>query len=343
MESKTLDQLVSKRISLLRYVMIIGIVILHVPPSIPLAETGTGVFDFIKAFFAHAVFRSTVPVLTCISGYLLFKSNLDKRFILLIKKKAQRLILPLFIWNFPFVLILYVIQSKGFFHDYHLNVYPFTVKAFLNGLFSITEAPVNYPLFFLRDLFVLGAITPVLGFFLRRIPWSGLFFVLIIFWIDADGCFILRNSMPVNFYIGGMAAVMGWNLVKLDRFAFLFFLIFIIVCVFIVVFRFDDYRWIRLLSPFMIWPFFSILANSNIGKSVARLSKYSYFIFLSHLPVMTLIWLLYQKLFGNDYYIIFWVMTPLLIAFIGQYCFIALDKVAPTARKFLIGEGSSKR
>ena len=68
--------------------MIVGIVILHVPPPIPLVETAPGVFPFIKAYFSHAVFRSTVPVLTCISGFLLFKAGLDSSFLLVFKKKT---------------------------------------------------------------------------------------------------------------------------------------------------------------------------------------------------------------------------------------------------------------
>ena len=161
MAKNVIDINISERISLLRYVMILGIVILHIPPNIPLAETGTGVFHFIKAFLVHAVFRSTVPVLTCISGYLLFNSYLYTSISLIFIKKAKRLIVPLFIWNFPIVLLLYVFQSQGVFSNYSVKLYPFDAVTFFNGIFSITGAPVNFPLFFLRDLFVLSLLSPL--------------------------------------------------------------------------------------------------------------------------------------------------------------------------------------
>ncbi|MDA1326673.1 MAG: hypothetical protein O3C34_18275 [Proteobacteria bacterium] len=92
----SLDQNISDRIELLRFMLIFGIVILHVPPYIPLGETADGWFPFIKAFFQHGLFRSTVPVLTCISGFLLFKAYLDQRVRELVVKKTQTLLLPLF-------------------------------------------------------------------------------------------------------------------------------------------------------------------------------------------------------------------------------------------------------
>ncbi len=71
------QQLVFDRIAMLRLLMIIGVVVLHTPPYVSVTEIGPGIFDFIKALFQNAAFRATVPVLTVISGYLLFRSGLD--------------------------------------------------------------------------------------------------------------------------------------------------------------------------------------------------------------------------------------------------------------------------
>lgn len=46
-----IDNEISTRISILRFVMILGIVILHTPLYVPIAQVGSGVFDSIKAFF----------------------------------------------------------------------------------------------------------------------------------------------------------------------------------------------------------------------------------------------------------------------------------------------------
>jgi len=145
MKTNSIDRNISIRISILRYVMIIGVVILHLPPNIYLLNTGPGAFPFVKAFFAHAVFRSTVPVLTCISGYLLFFADLDTKIPMLLIRKVKRLLIPLFIWNFPIVLILYVLQSQGFFfnHNHYAKMYPFDPVTFINGTFSFTQSLLN--------------------------------------------------------------------------------------------------------------------------------------------------------------------------------------------------------
>jgi len=337
MKTENFDTAISERISILRYLMIVGIVILHVPPPIPLAETGPGIFPFIKAFFSHAVFRSTVPVLTCISGYLLFKAGLDSNFFLLFRKKATRLVLPMFIWNFPLVFFLYIMQSQGLYCDYIVKAYPFDLLRWLNGTFGFIGIPANYPLFFLRDLFMLSLLTPVFGFMLRKIPWLGLAFISIFFWFNLDGYLIQRNIMSINFYIGGMAAVMKWDLKRIDRYAPLILFIFILICVLIVAFRFDDYRWIRLFSPFLVWPFFSMFCNNNIRKKIAGMAKHSYFIFLAHGPALAIVWLLYQKLFQNDYYLLFWLVAPVFVTLIFQSLHIALNRKLPKISRILLG------
>ena len=184
MAKNVIDINISERISLLRYVMIFGIVIIHIPPDIPLAEIDNGIFPFIKAFFANAVFRSTVPVLTCISGYLLFNSSVYSNIFSIFIKKTKRLIIPMFIWNFPIVLLLYIFQSQGVFSNYSVKLYPFDAVTFFNGIFSITDAPVNFPLFFLRDLFVLSLLSPLIGFMLLYIPWLGLIVTFVVFFFS---------------------------------------------------------------------------------------------------------------------------------------------------------------
>lgn len=89
-----LDPDIATRIDLLRFIMIFGIVVLHTPQYVNIADVGSGWFDLLKAFFQSAVFRCTVPVLTTISGYLLFKEGLDRNYRKLAAKRSAA-------WRFP--------------------------------------------------------------------------------------------------------------------------------------------------------------------------------------------------------------------------------------------------
>ena len=120
----TIEYDVSQRIAILRYVMIFGIVVLHTPPYVPLDQTGSDLFALVKAFFQHAFFRASVPVLTFISGYLLFKNNLDLKFSRLLRKKTTTILIPLILFNLPFVIFLYLVQSNNTIaHDFTRQVY----------------------------------------------------------------------------------------------------------------------------------------------------------------------------------------------------------------------------
>lgn len=97
----------------MRFGMIFGIVVLHTPLYVPIDEVGPHTFDLIRAFFQNAVFRCTVPVLTVISGYLLFGSGLHSQPRLLVSKKFRALVVPFLMFNLPLVAVVFLLQSYG--------------------------------------------------------------------------------------------------------------------------------------------------------------------------------------------------------------------------------------
>ena len=329
---------ISKRIALLRFAMIFGIVILHTPPYIPLEQTGAGLFDFIKAFCQHALFRSTVPVLTCVSGYLLFNAGLDQKIRVLVTKKTRTLLIPLIVWNLPLVLALYVIQSKGLMtHDFSATLYPFDPLKMIDKTLGLFSLPVNYPLNFLRDLFILCLMAPLFGPLLRHAPWVGLAGVFVLFWFNFDGPLIIRSTMPIHFYLAGMAALQRWDLTRLDRFAPICLVLLVTICAAIVQFEITDRNWFRLISPLLIWPLSSLFLGTAVGRLCIRLSPTSFFLFLSHGPVLLAVWILYQKLLAGVHYHVFWFVAPYLVAALCLGARKITASYAPTVYRFALG------
>lgn len=333
-----LDSDISLRMFILRYLMICGIVVLHIPPYVPLSESGSDLISWTKAFFSHGVFRSTVPVLTCISGYLLFSSGIDQNFKRLFAKKTKGILVPLIIWNLPLVALIYIIQSLELSsHQFSATLYPFDWLAWLNGIFGLFAAPVNYPLNFLRDLYVLALLAPIFGIILRRIPYIGLVLVAIIFLNDLDDQLLLRNTMAVNFYIGGLAAVLCWNLRYLDRYALWLFFVFLAFCAAIVIFQIEDRRWFTIIAPFMIWPLSSVIAKSWLGYRISKLAKYSFFVFLSHGPILLLISIIYGNLIGDLNSLAFWLAAPIATITAAHFAYWLLSFRNPLILNFIIG------
>jgi succinoglycan biosynthesis protein ExoH len=185
--------------------MIFGVVVLHTPPYVPIAEVGANSFEWFVAFFQHALFRATVPVLTFISGYLLFRSGIDRQPLVLLKKKSRSILLPFLFFNLSVLLALVVLRELLGINAGNARLE--STQDWLDAAFGLAASPINYPLNFLRDLLALFIVAPLLGWLLRRAAWPGLLLVLVNFYFNLDGLFLLRDVMGPVFYIGGMAAI----------------------------------------------------------------------------------------------------------------------------------------
>lgn len=333
-----LDRGIRERIALLRFVMIFGVVVLHTPQYVPIAEIGSGWFDVTKAYFQLAVFRATVPVLTVISGFLLFGAALDQTPARLFHKKARTILLPFLVFNLPLLPLVLAAQLYAGI-QMSTQLLPYDPMTWLNAAFGLTASPVNYPLNFLRDLLVLIALAPLFGWLLRRFAWPGLVLVTVAFMSNLDGPLLLRDVMAVLFYVGGMAAVRGWNLRMLDRYALPCLLLFLLACAAIVHFRIANTTYLRLAAPFLIWPATVLLASSRTGKWLAGMSKYSFFLFLAHAPVLMLTWVLYQRFGTPAAYPLYWLLAPLLVTGIVIGTYLVLDAAMPRLFRKLIGAG----
>lgn len=305
------DNAVSQRIALLRFLMIFGIVLLHTPPYVPIAEVPNNLFDLFKAFFQHAVFRTTVPVLTCISGYLLFRSALDQKPAKLAVKKFRTIVVPFLVFNLGLLAVALVLQH-GLGVTLAADMLPNDRKGWLDAAFGLTGSPINYPLNFLRDLVALMIAAPLLGWLLRNLPFVGLGIVVLIYQFNLDGSFVLRNVMWPVFYIGGLAAVRGWNLRALDRHAPLSLALFVALCAYVIAFRVANTNILRLIAPVLIWPAAALLVPTAFGHWLGKMSKYSFFVFVAHAPVLLATSIVYKSFAAHVPYPLYWVLAPVL-------------------------------
>ena len=238
----SIDPDISRRIAIAKLLLIIGIVVTHIPPWIPdIADLSFTVSDTLKAFFSHAFFRAAVPLLVAISGYLLFSSKLylDKK--KLFTKKFRTIIIPLIIWNLPLVVIVFLLQviDSNIYTSHH-TLYPFSFDNWFIAFTGIIDAPINPALYFLRDIFVISMLAPFYWLLFKKMPYIGLGALLIIFYFNFDGALILRDSMFVTFYFGMLAATQQWDLKLLDKYGYLFLIIFLISCIYIVYNKIDN-------------------------------------------------------------------------------------------------------
>lgn len=305
---------ISQRIAILRFIMIFGVVLLHTPLYVDIGSVGNDWFSLTKAFFQSAVFRTTTPVLAMISAYLLFNARLDTQLAKLARKKTRTLVVPFLVFNTLMACVVYFWQSHmPLIISYQL--YPFQTQEFLNAAIGLAQPPINYPLNFLRDLIVLTALAPLIGLVLRHAPYLGLVAISVIIFTDADGLLILRQSMAIMFYIGGLAATQKWNLRAFDRFAVPCLAAFCMACAYIVWQRVESTLLLRMVAPWLIWPATVYLVGTRLGRWITSLSRYSFFIFLAHAPILLLTWKIYRRAFGFVAYPLYWIAAPLVTVY----------------------------
>jgi succinoglycan biosynthesis protein ExoH len=318
--------------------MIYFIVVVHVPQIAGYTDDPS-FLSFIGSL-VHSLTRLGIPMLTCISGFLLFYNALDRDFSRLLRKRFVSLVVPLLVWNIPVVLGLYLVQSQGLV-DYQFaarkTMYPFDAMIWINGVLAITDYPINYPMHFLRDLFVICVFSPWIGKLLRSVPFAGLIALLAIFLPDLDGQFIRNNTMIISFYVGGMAATMNWNLKRLDKYAILLICLLILICALGVSLRVGKLSWLPLLAPFVVWPASSMLLGTRAGSWLIGQSRASVFLFMFH-GLLLLSWkAAYPTLYTSEYAWLAWFAVPVLVAIVSQFVYLSLDRFFPAFLVLLMG------
>ncbi len=168
------SQITSKAIDYLRFPLILGVVFghCHIPAEgHPLAEC-------VESLISDGVVRMTVPLFFVVSGYLFFhKVSVFSRHVYAekIRSRFHSILVPYLIWNFiAFALIL----RKSFFEGTLAvpTVLDTALECFIVGTRSHGfpeimlpwSAPGNFPLWFIRDIFVFALVSPLFYIVLKR-------------------------------------------------------------------------------------------------------------------------------------------------------------------------------
>lgn len=161
----------SKAISLLRFPLILGVVSMHF-------SGGVNNSIFFEKFISFGLnyFSVSVPLYFAIFGYLFWKE--DESYTLesyknKLSKRIYTLVIPYLIWNILFLLLSCLInfRSIGLIDLYKLiSCNSNSFQDFVTSLLLGKGMPINYPLWFLRDLIVCSLLSPIFYRLLKSFP-----------------------------------------------------------------------------------------------------------------------------------------------------------------------------
>lgn len=306
-----MNKYLSEKIKLISLISMILVVFLHSYHEIVKFNSTTSNFDsklslFIQEFISHGIANIAVPIFFCISGYLFFLKFTGRKeeFVMKYQRRIRSLLLPYLFWSVWGLLIYFTLQqipfSKIFFTKDLIETYSFFMI-----LDTIFINPIPYQLWFVRDLIVLVFISPLIYWiikYLRAIP----IILLLAAWSDLlNFNFVIFESVSIFFFsLGGYFAIYRSNLIlkKLDQkyyYVFVFLWILLVSSKIFLQFQNPDQTiLIALLNKVSIlvgmiglWSVYDIIMwkKTTPNKNLLYFSTFSFFIYTSHEPILTMI------------------------------------------------------
>jgi succinoglycan biosynthesis protein ExoH len=307
------DQQVSHAIGLARIALIVGLVFLHyhaypnstATPFDGLDPAHHPVATFVNSFVLFFFF-SAVPLLSMISGWLFFSflpeqapQALSRR----IRWRFRSLYLPLVLWNALFVALLWTLYrlSPGseLLVELDFRFGQASLLDYTNAVFGITQRPIGFQFWFVRDLFVTILVSPLLWWSLRRSPYIGMA-VLGAAWLAGSGLLIFfRTDVVFFFYLGGFLRMREARL-EIGRGATLVLLGLYLALVTVralmplwIEWEGSRPEWLtgatramRLVGVLACWGVIQQVAGTRAGVAVARYGGLAFFVFALHFPLI---------------------------------------------------------
>ncbi|WFU06446.1 acyltransferase (plasmid) [Rhizobium sp. CB3171] len=313
---------VSSRINLMRIVLISGIVFVHIPfdtDSSPF-NGAYGLFDWLRVFLRDSLFRVGVPCLSAISGYLLFRhgaASLD--YGKTVRRKTRTVLLPFLLWNSAFFLFVLILQASGIGDGYLPDLTNASPRTLATLLFATEGAPIDLPLYFLRDLFVCILLSPLLAILIRRYPLPTLVFLLMLAALPVPLGIVLRNSILFSFSFGIYLSLYRIDLTIIDRYAAPIGAAFLALAILWATVAYltapEPPVWLEFSRDMMVlagipgfWALSAILIKSKVGQQLAETGGLSFWIFCAHHPLLLSLWILWNRT-GVDLYPVFYLLA----------------------------------
>lgn len=353
------DANVSSRINLMRLLLIAGIVFVHIPydPQRSPYLGNYGTVDWLRVYLGDSLFRIGVPCLSAISGYLLFRRGLvqfDYRRVF--SSKAVTVLLPFILWNSAFLILVFVAQRNGVGIGYLPDVAGAPSHELASLAFAVRDWPINLPLYFLRDLLLCIALSPLLGQLVMRFPHLTLALFLAYAVLPVPNLIFLKKSILFGFSLGIYASLHQIDIKRLDGHAMPITLAVGAASVLLAAGLYatgPEYPlWLETLRSLTAiagilgaWALSSLLVRTRFGTRLAIGGGLSFWIFCGHYPLLILLWMAWNRT-GSASYPLFYFTAPVLTLVLLTTTHGLVKRATPGLHAILTGnrtEGDRKR
>lgn len=348
----------SKKIKEISFFSMIMVVVLHsynldTKQSGVIIEFKKGYIWFVETFVSYGITRIAVPLFFLISGYLFFLGFKNEKNEILnkIKKRFKTLVIPYLFWVL-FGIVFYLAlqsfpQSQQFFTKKLIKNYDL-----LDWFNAVFVNIIPYQLWFLRDLIVMVFLSPIIYFVIKK---ANYFYLLILapLWVLNQDNIIFTSEAIFFFSIGSYFAINKSTILEKrdSNYAFVFFALWLVVLIIKTVLeqQYDKesiyiiflLKTSIIIGLFSVWTLYdSYKKRFPINLSVFdKVIAFSFFIYVFHEPLLTIIKKVLFKLLGTnevDYFIIY-LASPIITLCMTVICGIVLKNSFPKIYKVING------
>lgn len=334
----------------LRFPLIVMIVFAHVPSGTTQHLSHVSIIYDIYLFISNTISFTLghirIQLFFVLSSYFFFYSITEKQqyqqVFIKQKKRLRTIVLPYLIWNL-LTFGVYFLKHKAFDLLGLSNENDQLCTSLTEILWT---GPINYPLWFMRDLICMFALTPIFLYLLNKYGWRIIVLLLLIYLVGVNtGVPGLSITALLYFSIGGFMGLRQFDFIKWCSMKAKLFVPIAIVLSIIATMLMDDtyyYPFIRFYIPIGIIAFIGIISHLNEKqiKWLGSMSGTVFFIYATH-EIYIINWVkgLFAKFIGYE-------PLPLLISYFVQPVIVLLicisfykicKKIIPNCLAFMTG------
>ena len=188
----------------IRFPLMVGVVIMHCA----IYDSGNFLMENVNRLFSVVLPVFCVPIFFFISGYFFFvnvKQFSAKVYKDKISRRIRTLLIPYLCANLFMILCYACIHyfAPNYINPENFNVLHYSVKDFLRAFWSIDGFPICYPLWYIRNLFIIVLTSPLFYFLLKQNLKIklGVLLIFALLRLFFDVSFLMG---PIYFYIGAL-------------------------------------------------------------------------------------------------------------------------------------------
>jgi len=345
-----LDSKLLERLTIVRFPLVVGVVFIHAYKPVViggeiLGSIESSTISFIKDLISVRIAGIAVPIFYFISGFLFFYKFIESRqeYYRKLKSRIKTLVIPFLFWNILFFCELFIAQSIPATAIYFSGKYPplssLGIFDCINAIFGLTTYPIAYHFWFIRDLFLVVLIAPLIYKAITKASW---FFFLILFgmWVgNLWSIYMPSITAVLFFYTGAMLSIKKLNPFILDKYG-VYILISYLICSVLDTLGINyDFNKLNIIlgmvSALYLTKICGVLSNT-LKNSLLWLAGTSFFVYAFHEPLLSVIRKISYKLVkpSNDIAALsMYFFAPLMTVVVSIIAYIFIKKAFP---KFML-------